>query len=465
MSNRSSLYLRALIREHVIDADRRRRSQVIQENLFSGMFDISSFGESISSEIESQINSVLRDVASESAKSGTILTPDDLVGRLIQLIPVAFREFKRLFGDRPEILWNDYIKILDEFNGSQGTKFDLEGEALTLPYDLIGKLTPQDFREYEKVTSIRDAVSELQKILGVSPVTGKWRKATEIAWEKYLDEKNPKLTGVSLQDLKDEWTLYAPRITSVNGTQKSYLGNAVGALQFARDIGKGLAGTQPKHVHHDHSHARQNSSTGFFDDSIMTAADFFGDVLPYGIAAGKEIFSKSDEPESVVIPGGDLPVTNLIKSRSKIKLSENQYDMIKLIEKMFIENGFTPMSVVGAVANAIEESSLDPKAIGDSGKSVGLFQLKSPGGAGEGMTVAERQDPVKNITRIMKVAKDTPEFMSHMRSYPDDPQILAASWCRYVEKPKDRLGGRFERAETVRKLLNLSVESPGISSV
>jgi hypothetical protein len=166
----------------------------------------------------------------------------------------------------------------------------------------------------------------------------------------------------------------------------------------------------------------------------------------------------------IELPLGPKPVTNMIRSRTTRSFSPSQYSMMEIIEAELTAAGLTPMAIVGAIANAIHESRLSPTAIGDKGKSVGLFQLNIDG-AGSGMSVEERQDPAKNTQRIARSAMKSSEFTSYMSRFPDDPQILAAAFCRYVEKPKKWVTSRAERAATVRELLGITSISPGIDSV
>lgn len=60
--------------------------------------------------------------------------------------------------------------------------------------------------------------------------------------------------------------------------------------------------------------------------------------------------------------------------------------------------------VVPAVCNAYAESRLNPEAEGDSGKSVGLFQLHESG-AGKGMSVEARKNSQLNTRRIIEVCQ------------------------------------------------------------
>jgi hypothetical protein len=137
--------------------------------------------------------------------------------------------------------------------------------------------------------------------------------------------------------------------------------------------------------------------------------------------------------------------------------------MMRVIEQVLQSEGFTQAGIAAAFANAWQESKFDPKAAGDSGHSIGIFQLHDEG-VGEGMSVEERQDPIINTREIASSAKKS-KFMQYMRET-GDPQILAAAFSKYVERPRDKLGNMRDRAETVRDLLGLEdVESPGVMSV
>lgn len=78
---------------------------------------------------------------------------------------------------------------------------------------------------------------------------------------------------------------------------------------------------------------------------------------------------------------------------------------VRLQNALIIVREFTtaglPLGVaLAAIVNADHESGLNHMAIGDKGKSVGLFQLHENGG-GKGMSVADRQNPQLNARRII----------------------------------------------------------------
>lgn len=85
------------------------------------------------------------------------------------------------------------------------------------------------------------------------------------------------------------------------------------------------------------------------------------------------------------------------------QLTSAQRAQVAIIGEEFAAAGFAWLTI-GAVANAYRESALDPAASGDSGHSIGLFQLYDKG-AGAGMTVTERQDPRANCRAILAVVQ------------------------------------------------------------
>lgn len=93
-----------------------------------------------------------------------------------------------------------------------------------------------------------------------------------------------------------------------------------------------------------------------------------------------------------------------------VKLDPEQATNKATIESLFSGAGMG-WAAPAAVANAYAESRLRSAAVGDGGRSVGLFQLHDAG-AGSGMTVAERQDPRANTLRIIATCKATPAFLA-----------------------------------------------------
>ena len=86
----------------------------------------------------------------------------------------------------------------------------------------------------------------------------------------------------------------------------------------------------------------------------------------------------------------------------EVPLSSEQEAMINVIDAAARRAGLGFLGKA-AVANAWAESRLNPRAVGDSGASIGLFQLNELG-AGAGLSVSQRSDPEINARRIFEEA-------------------------------------------------------------
>lgn len=142
-------------------------------------------------------------------------------------------------------------------------------------------------------------------------------------------------------------------------------------------------------------------------------------------------------------------------ARLSVKLRQRR-EHARTIERMLRAAGFDDRAVKAAIVNAIRESGLNPLAIGDSGHSVGLFQL-SDWGAGKGMTVAARQNPVTNIQTIIdRELKSSSVFGKAFRAVASNPassaEDVAAAFTVYVERPMDKAGEALKSRSIVRSL-------------
>lgn len=82
-----------------------------------------------------------------------------------------------------------------------------------------------------------------------------------------------------------------------------------------------------------------------------------------------------------------------------------QLSNARTIMREFLLAGYPTGVAIAAVANSWGESQLGKFNYGDNGQSIGLFQLASFG-AGKGMSVEERLDPVTNTRRIIQEVRD-----------------------------------------------------------
>lgn len=140
------------------------------------------------------------------------------------------------------------------------------------------------------------------------------------------------------------------------------------------------------------------------------------------------------------------------------KLSAAQRENARIIERVLSAKGVPAEIIAGAVINAMAESSLNPKAIGDGGNSVGLFQLHRKGG-GKGMSVAERQDPVKNTERIHQeyVTYGKPLRDAYSRGERSVGEF-AKLWAVYIERPADKVGEGRKRSALALKWYPIGVQ-------
>lgn len=131
----------------------------------------------------------------------------------------------------------------------------------------------------------------------------------------------------------------------------------------------------------------------------------------------------------------------------KPHLTSQQQRMAFIIADEFRKAGLPANVAAAAIANAWHESRLNPLAAGDNGQSIGLFQLYSKG-AGHGMTIEDRKDPIINTKRIIEVVKKRwDKFEPHVGSVIGSTKVFTI----YVEIPKNKEQKAEERAQTASK--------------
>lgn len=158
----------------------------------------------------------------------------------------------------------------------------------------------------------------------------------------------------------------------------------------------------------------------------------------------------------ILLSGGDTKLRKLLA----IKLPESRLKNVDIIEREFLAAGLSLPIAAAAVVNSKAESGLNASNdTGDGGHSVGLFQLNSPGGAGKGMTVAERKDPVKNTQRIIAVILGTwgsgnfgKALLKAQADGVTDVAELAAIFCRDIERPKHVVSDMAKRRKLAKQM-------------
>jgi hypothetical protein len=120
----------------------------------------------------------------------------------------------------------------------------------------------------------------------------------------------------------------------------------------------------------------------------------------------------------------------------------------KIIYDMFRKAGYPAGVALAAIVNARHESDLSNEAVGDSGSSVGLFQLHK-NGAGKGMSQAERMDPYKNTARIIKETDMYGSKLMEASNAGASVADMSVIFGRDIERPANAGVGRDKTARTL----------------
>ena len=118
------------------------------------------------------------------------------------------------------------------------------------------------------------------------------------------------------------------------------------------------------------------------------------------------------------------------------------------IFKAFKKQGYSDGIAMAAIVNADYESKLSNKAVGDSGNSVGLFQVHKI----HGMSVKDRMNPTKNIRFILEDFRKNGLKIVDMDQKGATIAVLSGQFGHDIERPKDRVGALTKRASYARSL-------------
>jgi hypothetical protein len=128
-------------------------------------------------------------------------------------------------------------------------------------------------------------------------------------------------------------------------------------------------------------------------------------------------------------------------------ISPDKRPIAQKILDAFAEAKFGQFQQVAALANAIAESTLDPKLRSDD-DSWGLFLLNRRGGFGTGYTPEQLQDPDINIGIMVKEAQKNQRFAA-ATSLDDAVEIFV----RQIERPQNPTSEVIRRQQIARQLL------------
>lgn len=157
-----------------------------------------------------------------------------------------------------------------------------------------------------------------------------------------------------------------------------------------------------------------------------------------------------------------LVLAALMLSSKPVNLSENVEDLPRKhplgqylpsdrtliaenVEDQLVLAGLNPRMARAATINAYAESRLNPEAIGDHGRSVGIFQLSS-NGLGHKMSVEQRKDVKVSTARIARAVLKDSVLMDMQRECASLADMVKAFTLR-IERPKDSKVKAVERAK------------------
>jgi len=152
---------------------------------------------------------------------------------------------------------------------------------------------------------------------------------------------------------------------------------------------------------------------------------------------------------------------DLISEWKGPRLNEEQRSNIAIIQREFAAAGYPSAIQAGAVINAWAESRIHNNRIGDSGKSVGLFQLHENGG-GRGLSVAQRKNPIVNTRRIIS-EMEASKMMGFLPLRSADS--AAYLFCWWVERPahRDKPYQIVRPDGSIKHVLPINPRTPGVS--
>ena len=249
------------------------------------------------------------------------------------------------------------------------------------------------------------------------------RKAEREMAKKELAGLSPKQLEKAIEE--DSGALsYLPGLTSLNDAQAKSLSKYKGYLYLSGLTS--LNDAQAKSL-------SEHTGGGLYLSGLTSMSEKAYKTLPekrggISLPSKNEIkFVKEEESLTSILDNGYLD-----------HLNPTQKENAQIIERVFREYNLPDNIIAAAIVNAMAESSLDANANSKDEDSVGLFQLNIKG-AGHGMTIEERKDPVKNARTIIIREILTERGVRLLQAAADGASIakLAAIFSKDIERPVD----------------------------
>lgn len=163
-----------------------------------------------------------------------------------------------------------------------------------------------------------------------------------------------------------------------------------------------------------------------------------------------EALAKTKDEISAAVTAALAGMSALAGEINLNAIPAGRQDMATLIVNAFAAAGYGKAQQIAAVANAIAESNLNPKARLTTARedSVGLFQLNRNGGVGTGHAVDELENPAKNTELILNKANTVAAF-KNATTIQDAVSVFVAK----IEQPANTEGEIIKRVAIAKKII------------
>jgi hypothetical protein len=132
---------------------------------------------------------------------------------------------------------------------------------------------------------------------------------------------------------------------------------------------------------------------------------------------------------------------------------ENREEACK-IEQAMRREGFDSPLIEAALLNSYAESKFNPQAVGDHGRSKGVFQLHKRG-LGRGMTDQQRHNIETSVRRVSVAIRKSEKLKRALSRGAETPE-LTRIFCTEIMRPKDASRKARERASFEAELFESS---------
>jgi len=132
------------------------------------------------------------------------------------------------------------------------------------------------------------------------------------------------------------------------------------------------------------------------------------------------------------------------------KIGPERAVVAQTIETTLVANGISPRLARAATINAYAESKLNPLAVGDHGRSVGVFQLHTKG-MGNKMTYEQRINIKTSAERVAKALAKDKVILKMQDNCASMDQLVSAFTVRIMRPSKKKKRAR-ERVALAHKI-------------